>query len=54
MTNDLLFEWPKVTDLMSFKTGESLRLQGVRYIANRMHIKALVSKLSNGMEGNLV
>ena len=54
MTNDLPFEWPKVSDLMNFKTGESLQLEGIRYIANRNHIKAIVSKLSNEVEGNLV
>ena len=54
MTNDLQFEWPKISDLMNFKTGEALQLAGIRYIANRHHVKAIVSKLSNDVEGNLV
>ena len=54
MTDDLSFEWPKVTDLINFKTGQSLKLSGIRYIANRNHIKAIGSKLSNGAEGSLI
>ena len=29
-------------------------MSGVRYIANKNHVRAIVAKLSNGQEGNLV
>ena len=31
-----------------------VRLLGIRYIANRTHVKAIVARLSNSTEGHLV
>ena len=53
-TTDISFEWPRVSDLIQFKVGTLVRLSGIRYIANRVHVKAIVARLSNDTEGDLV
>ena len=52
-TDAVLFEWPSAADVMQFTTGEAVRLSGVRFIYNRKHVKAIVSNLSNGFQGDL-